>query len=546
MFAQEYSERERAADTLALRQTLDTYVTLLQGDPAWLDVVADDIIGISMGRQDYYRNKSQILTLLEKSKKAPAGNAPKVSIEFDNIDIRIFTPVSATINAEIYVISEQDGKESKFGVMQMISAKKENGRWLYVMLSALPLTLSEETIEAYPLAFADEVLAKLKGELQKETFDLMNESFSSGILGTYDKDNRPLYFANDALIDMLGYERDEFNEKFKDDTVQLAYTEDRARIRMLEADSAIHFENRARWTKKDGSPIWVEFRVRKTKDDYSNDIFLSCIIDVTDFVELQIKTATQNKTIMDGVDYASKIQTKLLATARSFAEAFADHAVIWKPRDVVGGDIYWMKSFDEGTVLCVADCTGHGTPGALLTMLVVSALENAVRRPSCHDTAHTLWRVEQRLVDVFNVRGRAGEKVKNGCDIAVFFIAKDKSVTFSAGQMSLFVSNGREVVRYKGQKIYVGEGNIASKDDVKTTYIPADADNKFYIASDGVFDQVGGPRKIQFGYRAFERIILENHSHSQATITDKIWDAFEAHRGEYSQRDDVQLIAFKP
>ncbi len=75
------------------------------------------------------------------------------------------------------------------------------------------------------------------------------------------------------------------------------------------------------------------------------------------------------------LDYACSIQKNMLPNHTTFKKAFPDYSVIWSPRDIVGGDIYWMKNFSEGSVLCVCDCTGHGTPGALLTMLVMSAFD---------------------------------------------------------------------------------------------------------------------------------------------------------------------------
>ncbi len=233
----------------------------------------------------------------------------------------------------------------------------------------------------------------------------------------------------------------------------------------------------------------------------------------------------------------------------AMASVFSDHSVIWQPRDIVGGDIYWMKQFDKGTVLCVCDCTGHGTPGALLTMLVVSALESIILPGNCDDTAGIVWRLDQKLSVVLHVEsGTKAERritdICDGCDLAVLFIAKDGTVRFSSGKIPVFVCDGHEVAQYKGQKIFVGEGKLKNKDEIIVYKIPAK--NKFYIASDGLFDQIGGDAGKQFGYKTFKQIILDNHHEKQSVITGKVWDAFEKHRGEQVRRDDVELIAFKP
>ena len=256
----------------------------------------------------------------------------------------------------------------------------------------------------------------------------------------------------------------------------------------------------------------------------------------------------QHRTIMDSINYAAKTQRNLLPSESEFKSAFSDSSVIFKPRDIVGGDIYWMKQYDKGTVLCVADCTGHGTPGALLTMLVVSALDSMINAFNCDDTATILWLLDYRLTGVLASKsaGEGFHNIKEGCDIAVIFIAKDGGVKFSAGHINVFVCNGKEVLRYRGQRIFIGEGKLKSKDDVITTEIPPNPDNKFYVASDGLFDQTGGAYDYAFGINKFKKIILAHHHEKQEIISYKLWDAFEKYKGKQPQLDDIELISFKP
>ncbi|MCL2764346.1 MAG: transporter substrate-binding domain-containing protein [Treponema sp.] len=246
-----------------------------------------------------------------------------------------------------------------------------------------------------------------------------------------------------------------------------------------------------------------------------------------------------------GIEYAGTIQTNTLPPDNDLEKIFSDYSIIWKPRDGVGGDIYWMKNFDNGTVFCVCDCTGHGTPGALLTMLVVSAFESVIRQNNCHNTAHTVWELEKRLYNVFNVSGRNEEDLKDGCDLAVLFIAKDGNITVSAANTDVFVCDGNEVMRYRGQRIFIGEGNIKSEDNIKTVYITANPNNKYYIASDGLYDQPSPVCRGSFGYKRFSELILAHHNEKLSVISDKVWEAFEAHRGSFVRVDDFQLITFK-
>jgi len=246
------------------------------------------------------------------------------------------------------------------------------------------------------------------------------------------------------------------------------------------------------------------------------------------------------------IDYARTIQENLLPGNSELERAFSDYSVIWEPRDVVGGDIYWLKQFDGGSVLCVCDCTGHGTSGALLTMLVVSALENSVNPGNAFDTAHAVWCVEKRLAEVFSIHEKDSSTLKDGCDLAVLYTANDGSVSISAGNMSVFVCDGEVSTRIRGQNIFIGEGKIMSKDDIKTVLIPKDSSNKFYIASDGLFDQPGGDNDKPFGYKRFGSLILECHNEKQSVISAKVWDTFVAYSGSEPRVDDFVLVTFKP
>ena len=263
--------------------------------------------------------------------------------------------------------------------------------------------------------------------------------------------------------------------------------------------------------------------------------------------------AQKHKTIISSLNYASKIQRNLLPNEENLAEVFPDHDVLWYPKDIVGGDIYWLKRFADGALLCICDCTGHGTPGALLTMLVVSALDAVVKEHNYKDTAYALWALDQRLKKALNVteapRNDAWQSVtdiNDGADLALMFVSTSGEVTVSSGNTHVFVCNGSQVTDIKGQKLRVGSGKITCREDVRTVVIPADPSNKYYAASDGLFDQIGAATGRPFGYGTFKQLILENHDKPLSEIFDQVWRRFEQHRGDECRRDDVALVGFRP
>lgn len=263
----------------------------------------------------------------------------------------------------------------------------------------------------------------------------------------------------------------------------------------------------------------------------------------------------KNDTIMSSLNYARKIQKNLLPNEDAFKSVFLDHKIFWKPKDIVGGDIYWFKQFNDGVLLSICDCTGHGIPGALLTMLVISSLDTVVTKNNYKNTAEIMAKLDYKVAKILNVMEHKHKQdgkwhnitnINDGADLALLFISNTGEVTISAGNIHVFVCDGECITDFKGQKVRIGEGNLKTCHDVKTITVPASPSNKYYIASDGLFDQIGDTIRRPFGYKTFKQILLKHHSQPISHVFDEIWQAFEQHRGKEFRRDDVAFVGFKP
>ena len=251
--------------------------------------------------------------------------------------------------------------------------------------------------------------------------------------------------------------------------------------------------------------------------------------------------AEKHRILIDSINYASVIQRGILPKDSAFERAFKDYCIIWEPRDTVSGDIYWLKNFEKGAFLAVCDCTGHGVPGALLTALVTSALEEIVTEENCDAPGTVMWMLDQKLARIFG--GGSGKQV-DGCDPALLFISRDGDVSIASGNIPVFICDGKEVARIKGQRIFVGEGKIGAAGDVRVTSIPAGVDKKFYVSTDGLFEQPGGAHGYSFGYNTFKQVILDNHLLDLRSVSDRVRVAFDGYRGSQSRRDDFTFVAF--
>lgn len=253
-----------------------------------LEVVSEDVLGIGMGDQGMVACREDVRRILEAEKIQPGA---VYSIQYEKIFVRYYPPGFGTICGVIKVICElpEKGESSVSRIIQFASARKEGERWLLCALQASPVEVTEESIDAYPLQFAENTLAHLRSELQSETFELVTKSVCGGILGTYIRDKQyPLYFINDSMLDYLGYTREEFINTYRDDVFQIIHPEDQGLVRsIMESSLGGDFQAKFRVKKKNGGYLWMMERGRKNMDEQGRPIYLGVFMDISEMVQLQ-------------------------------------------------------------------------------------------------------------------------------------------------------------------------------------------------------------------------------------------------------------------
>jgi len=153
-----------------------------------------------------------------------------------------------------------------------------------------------------------------------------------------------------------------------------------------------------------------------------------------------IELTEKNTKLMDSIDYAKKIQEAILPAPEELAEIFSEYFVIWKPRDIVGGDFYWVKNTRDGYIIVVADCTGHGVPGAFMTMAVNSILNNIVTSMETHDPATIIKEIDTLLKQHLN-RSKTNRFTDDGLEAGVCYIGKDRRILFAGAGIDLYIRN---------------------------------------------------------------------------------------------------------
>jgi serine phosphatase RsbU (regulator of sigma subunit) len=251
----------------------------------------------------------------------------------------------------------------------------------------------------------------------------------------------------------------------------------------------------------------------------------------------------QNKEIKYSFDYAKKIQSTVLPRHEVFDNLFAEHFIFFKPRDIVSGDFYWISQSDRRIVLTAADCTGHGVPGSLMSMLGITMLHEIVNEKNVMHSEEVLNHLRLSIARTLKQEGKIGEQ-KDGIDMALMiYDTATRKLEFSGANNPLYIVRNGEMLEYKGNNMPVAYYEKMS--DFTRFTIEMKQGDRVYMFTDGFPDQFGGPQGKKFKYRPFKDLLLEIHERpmeEQQRILSLIFDEW---KGDLSQIDDVLVIGLR-
>jgi serine phosphatase RsbU (regulator of sigma subunit) len=258
----------------------------------------------------------------------------------------------------------------------------------------------------------------------------------------------------------------------------------------------------------------------------------------------------QHRQLLSGIDYASTIQTALMADSRSVLErAFRGrHSIVWMPRDTVGGDCFFAVGGHEGVLIGAIDCTGHGVPGALLTSIALSE----ANRLSADDGMRTspaamLKGLNQRVkaaLQQHDANSLDNTRADDGMDaVFVYVDLLDETVKVASAKLPVFLTRtdgDLEVI--KGDRKGIGYRDTpADYEWTEHAFVQADL-SRMIIATDGLCDQIGEVKAIAFGWNRVRQAIENASNQPIAGQVDGLWNAFVDYQGRQARRDDVTVI----
>lgn len=249
----------------------------------------------------------------------------------------------------------------------------------------------------------------------------------------------------------------------------------------------------------------------------------------------------KNKEITDSINYAQRIQESILPPEGIVRLYLRQCFVYYQPKDVVAGDFYWLESAGDNVLFAAADCTGHGVPGAMVSIVCHNALNAAVKEFKLTEPAAILDKVNEIVTEQF----ATGEySVKDGMDIALVSLnLNTKEAIYSGANSPLYHISGNELSQIKADKQPIGM-YAESKPFTSHSFKLKEGDG-IYIFSDGFADQFGGPLGKKFKYKPFRELLLASQDKPMATQKQLLDECIENWRGELEQVDDICVIGVR-
>jgi len=252
----------------------------------------------------------------------------------------------------------------------------------------------------------------------------------------------------------------------------------------------------------------------------------------------------QNEDITQSIEYAKRIQTAVMPKKNEIDAILPEHFVLFKPRDIVSGDFYWMGKKSNKIIVAAADCTGHGVPGAFMSMLGISFLNEIVNGDNETKPSLILNRLRYLIKSTLSQTGKEGES-KDGMDIALCVIdLESKSLEYAGAYNPLYLIRNGELIETKADKMPVGI-HLAEKDSFTNSFLSFEKGDCIYLFSDGYVSQFGGEYGRKYMAKPFKKMLAIISEKPMETQCEMLEQEFEEWRGFNPQVDDILVIGIR-
>ncbi|MDG5799588.1 two-component regulator propeller domain-containing protein [Marinilabiliaceae bacterium ANBcel2] len=286
--------------------------------------------------------------------------------------------------------------------------------------------------------------------------------------------------------------------------------------------------------------LFRERKLRRQKEALQREVESQTIILRQQKAEIERK----NQDITDSINYAKKIQSSILPPAKIIEKEFKESFIFFAPRDIVSGDFYWFHPFGDSFLFCAADCTGHGVPGAFMSMIGTTLLNDIVKREDVFTPSDILTRLDAEIKIL--LQKNETDNTRDGMDISIVeFDSKNSIIRAASAKRPVYMFINEEFVVYKGQRRSIGDNIVEEESDFIDFEKDVSTGDLVYLFSDGYSDQFGGPDGKKFMTSRVRKLLKEIYLYPMKDQLQIVHDKFYSWRGDEEQVDDVVFMGVK-
>ena len=362
-------------------------------------------------------------------------------------------------------------------------------------------------------------------------------------------DNNWIYIGNRSFASFSKLPSGEYTFRVKGSNNDLVWNEEGASIKVIvltpfyKTDTAVILYFLFFFL---GVYLLFLFRTRNLRK--SNQILKEKELAAIEIARQKEELTIKNRNITDSINYAKRIQVALLPSEKLFSKIFPESFIFYKPKDIVSGDFYWVTEKNNKVFFAVVDCTGHGVPGAFMSIIGLELLRNIINVQGIERPSDILNQLNIDFANIFSLGLDNELALRDGMDIGFCVIHKDSGfLEFAGAFTSMYLVRDNSISEIKGDRFSVGlvreeEGNGVFQNQE----LSLDKNDVIYLFSDGYADQFGGIDGRKYKYRRFRHLLLNLHLLPMEEQKQQIYDSMKTWRGNHEQVDDMLIIGVRP